>query len=157
MKRLCLLGGLIVSGMFMMAMAGTVSAADGKNCISCHQKKNPGMYLQWKNSAHAENDVGCIDCHQADKKDVDAFKHHGSIIATLVTPKDCSQCHEKQASETMGSYHAHAGEILSSNDAYLAHAAGGQPIAIVGCESCHGGKAEQRHRSFESGWIKRRL
>ena len=32
----------------------------------------------------------------------------------------------------------HAGEILESNDAYLAHAAGGHPITIVGCQSCHG-------------------
>jgi len=111
-------------------------------CVSCHKKENPGLYLQWKNSAHGKNDVGCLDCHEADAKDVDAFKHNGAIIATLVTPKDCGKCHAEIEAETSNSYHAHAGEILDSNDAYLAHAAGGEPIAIVGCETCHGGKVK---------------
>lgn len=126
--------GLVV----LMASASTAFAAS--KCVKCHQEKNPGMYMQWKNSKHAQNDVGCLDCHQADKKDVDAFKHHGAMIATLVTPKDCSQCHEKEAKQAMNSYHSHAGEILESNDAYLAHVAGGKPVVITGCETCHGGK-----------------
>ena len=103
-----------------------------ETCVSCHEKDNPGLYQQWKNSKHGENDIGCIDCHQADKKDVDGYEHHGATIATLVTPKDCSQCHEAEAEQAMNSYHSHAGEILESNDAYLAHAAGGNPVVITG-------------------------
>lgn len=109
-----------------------------EECITCHQKDNPGLYLQWKNSKHGENDVGCLACHEAEEGDVDAYSHHGALVATLVTPKDCGQCHPEIEEQTSNSYHAHAGEILASNDAYLAHAAGGHPIAIVGCESCHG-------------------
>jgi len=120
--------------------AGTALAAT--DCVSCHKQSNPGLYQQWKNSGHGKNDVGCIDCHQAEPEDVDAFQHQGATIATLVTPKDCGKCHPQIEAETSNSYHAHAGEILDSNDAYLAHAAGGQPIAIVGCESCHGGKVK---------------
>jgi hypothetical protein len=41
-----------------------------------------------------------------------------------------------------GSYHATAGQILDSQDAYLAHVAAGNPVAILGCESCHGTKVE---------------
>lgn len=119
-----------------------LSASVADDCISCHQEENPGMYLQWKNSAHGENDIGCLDCHEADAGDVDGFEHNGATVATLVTPKDCGKCHEQQAQETTDSYHAHAGEILESNDAYLAHAAGGLPIVITGCESCHGGKVK---------------
>jgi hydroxylamine dehydrogenase len=137
MKKTRLAGLLLLSGLFW---AGAVYAGTGDNCVSCHEKENPGLYMQWKNSAHAANGVGCIDCHAADKGDADAFAHEGETIATLVTPKDCGKCHEKEEAETSASYHAHAGEILASNDAYLAHAAGGNPIAIVGCESCHGGK-----------------
>ena len=111
-------------------------------CAKCHEKENPGLHAQWKNSAHGREDVGCIDCHAAEKKDADAFKHHGELIATLVTPKDCGQCHEAEAEETMHSYHAKAGEILESKDAFLAHVGGGEPVAIMGCESCHGGKVE---------------
>ena len=118
------------------------NALAAPDCLSCHQDNNPGLYQQWKNSAHGDNDIGCYDCHAADPEDADAFEHNGATIATLVTPKDCGQCHAEIAEQTSNSYHAHAGEILDSNDAYLAHAAGGEPIAMVGCESCHGAKVK---------------
>lgn len=139
MKKVCMLMVLLMSACFFAGYSLADVAAD---CISCHQENNPGMYLQWKNSKHGENDVGCIDCHEAEKTDADAFEHNGALIATLVTPKDCGQCHEEIEKQTSQSYHAHAGEILQSNDAYLAHAVGGHPIVIVGCESCHGGKVK---------------
>ena len=124
--------------MAALMLAGLLAAStafSAPDCASCHAKNNPGLYLQWKESSHAKNGVGCLDCHQADPKDVDAFDHYGVTVATLVTPKDCGKCHAEIEKETSESYHAHAGEILDSNDAYLAHAAGGEPIAIVGCES----------------------
>ncbi|OGL44749.1 MAG: hypothetical protein A2161_14310 [Candidatus Schekmanbacteria bacterium RBG_13_48_7] len=40
------------------------------------------------------------------------------------------------------SHHAKAGLILDSQDAYLAHVAAGQPVAITGCENCHGTKVK---------------
>ncbi len=119
---------------------GATQALAGDKCASCHEKKNPGLHKQWKNSTHAKEGVGCLDCHGADKKDIDAFKHHGSTIATLVTPLDCGKCHEAEAEQTTKSYHAHAGEILESKDAYLAHVAGGKPVVIAGCATCHGSK-----------------
>ncbi len=121
---------------------GASQALAADNCVSCHQKDNPGLYMQWKNSTHAKEGVGCLDCHQADQKDLDAFSHHGATIATLVTPKDCGKCHEAEAEQTTNSYHAHAGEILESADAYLAHAAGGNPVVITGCATCHGSKVK---------------
>lgn len=129
-------------GIWSVIFVGRSWATIASDCISCHQEKNPGLYSQWKNSKHGKNEIGCIDCHSAEDGEADAFDHHGASIATLVTPKDCGGCHPEVAEQTMNSYHAHAGEILESNDAYLAHAAGGHPIAIVGCESCHGGKVK---------------
>ncbi len=108
-------------------------------CMTCHKEKSPGLYKQWYGSSHAQHDVTCISCHGAQKGDADAFMHEGALIATLVTPKDCGQCHEKEAKEVQASYHATAGKILDSKDAYLAHVAGGEPVAITGCENCHGG------------------
>lgn len=120
MKRIC-----SVAILMMTSMLFAVKAFATPQCTSCHKKSNPALYLQWENSAHGKNDIGCQDCHEADPSDVDAFKHNGATIATLVTPKDCGKCHAKIEEETSNSYHAHAGEILDSNDAYLAHAAGG--------------------------------
>ena len=115
--------------------------ASGK-CMTCHKEKSPGLYNQWYNSQHAVHKITCYDCHKADKGDADAFMHYDARIATLVTPKDCGQCHPKETTEVDNSYHATAGQILESADAYLAHAAAGEPVAILGCESCHGGKVQ---------------
>lgn len=121
------------------AAPGTDPAVAGR-CMTCHKEKSPGLYRQWYGSAHARHEVTCLDCHQADRGDADGFSHEGALIATLVTPKDCGRCHQKEAAEVDASYHATAGLILESQDAYMAHAAGGSPVAIAGCESCHGTK-----------------
>jgi len=137
-KAFYFIGGILVLFSFVgFFMYGTSMDSDEK-CISCHKEKTPGLFSQWSGSKHAENDVTCTDCHGADKNDPDAFDDNGVFVATLVTPKDCGQCHEEEAEEVSNSYHASAGEILDSNDAYLAHVAGGSPAAITGCESCHG-------------------
>jgi hypothetical protein len=122
----------------LMAAESEVAGA----CLSCHQDISPGLYNQWSASKHAESDIGCIDCHGAETGEPDAFMHEGALIATLVTPRDCGQCHSTETEEVENSYHAHAGEILDSKDAYLAHVAGGEPAAITGCENCHGAKIE---------------
>ncbi|HPQ39558.1 MAG TPA: multiheme c-type cytochrome [bacterium] len=107
-------------------------------CMTCHKEKSAGLYRQWFTSAHAAHGVTCIDCHRASPGDPDAYEHYDATIATLVTPRDCGACHEKEFNEVAGSHHAKAGQILKSADAYLAHVAAGQPAAIQGCESCHG-------------------
>jgi len=134
---------LIACSLVAFLAGGAVYAAEetvaGK-CMTCHKEKSPGLYKQWYSSEHAKHNVTCVDCHGAARGDADAFDHEGATIATLVTPKDCAACHEKEAKEVQASHHATAGQILESNDAYLAHAAGGLPVVIQGCESCHGGK-----------------
>jgi hypothetical protein len=143
-----------------VALAGPAAAqgdaAEKDPCLTCHQKQSPGLYRQWLDSAHAGSEVGCYDCHQAAEGEPDAFKHMGKYVATLVTPKDCGRCHEKEMNEVESSYHATAGQILDSKDAYLAHVAAGQPVAIIGCESCHGAKVqidpEARNRLSRESW-----
>jgi hydroxylamine dehydrogenase len=114
-------------------------SGDGR-CMVCHKLVSTGLYNQWYESQHAIHDVTCLDCHGARESEEDAFMHHGALIATLVTPRDCGRCHSKEAQEVQNSYHATAGEILDSQDAYLAHVAGGEPAAIAGCENCHGAR-----------------
>jgi hydroxylamine dehydrogenase len=116
--------------------------APAGRCMPCHKEKTPGLYRQWYNSQHAVHNVTCIDCHMASKGEPDAFEHEGALIATLVTPGDCGRCHETEAREVGNSHHAKAGKILDSADAYLAHVTAGHPVAILGCESCHGAKME---------------
>lgn len=135
---------MIHLGIWMVLCVGLVSAelpekgSPAGECMTCHKEKSAGLYRQWFTSAHAKHGVTCIDCHAADKSEPDAYEHYDAYIATLVTPKDCGACHEKEFNEVSGSHHAKAGQILQSKDAYLAHVAAGQPAAIQGCESCHG-------------------
>jgi hypothetical protein len=133
----CLAACLLLSAfpVFSKPVKAALSA-----CAECHKKGNPGLFLQWEKSAHGKNSIDCQDCHGAEKTDIDAFLHHGVFIATLVTPKDCGQCHADEEKQASQSHHAKAGEILESQDAFLAEVAAGHPAAVSGCENCHGGK-----------------
>jgi len=113
-----------------------------QDCIDCHKELMPGLHRQWAASRHGELGVGCLDCHAAAVEDPDGFDHFGIQVATLVTPKDCGTCHTEIAKQVGDSHHATAGRILESEDAYLANVVGGRPVAVAGCESCHGSKVE---------------
>ncbi|MEE9602293.1 MAG: multiheme c-type cytochrome, partial [Thermoguttaceae bacterium] len=138
-----------------------VSPEGSERCVDCHAKETPGIVEQWKGSRHAEKGIGCFECHEAKKGDVDGFNHEGAFIATLVTPRDCSTCHPNEFKEFTASHHAKAGNILHSLDNNLAevvegaqaildvHAAtpgrtfthvDGRAFAYTGCQQCHGSK-----------------
>ena len=87
----------------ILVFAGTSYADDSRvsgKCMTCHKEKSPGLYNQWFDSDHAKHNVTCLDCHKASKSESDAYEHYGAYIATLVTPKDCGVCHQKEAKET---------------------------------------------------------
>ncbi len=120
------------------ALATPLPASEEMECAACHAAVSPGIVEQWKLSRHFENDIGCIDCHRAEAADPDAFEHYGKTIAIIVSPLDCSQCHDKEFEEQKGSHHAKAGQILGSLDNLLGEVIGGQPAVDAGCRQCHG-------------------
>ena len=134
-----------------------------KQCVECHAQSTPGIIDHWKGSRHARKGIGCVECHQAERTDADAFDHYGAIIATVVTPRDCSRCHQKETDQFARSHHAAAGNILASLDNFLAETVEGSrmpfdphsptlgrdalrgPVngmasAQSGCLQCHGSK-----------------
>ena len=98
--------------------------------------------MEWQRSRHAQSGIGCLECHGADKTDIDGWNHHGVQVAALVTPKDCARCHDQEYQQFARSHHAKAGEILASLDNVLAERAAGMPgnnaDAVNGCWQCHG-------------------
>ena len=102
--------------------------ASSKACVDCHRQSSPGIIDHWTGSTHAVKGVGCVECHQAEKSDVDAFNHYGATIATIVTPKDCSRCHKTETDEFIASHHAKAGNILASLDNFLAETVEGARV-----------------------------
>ena len=119
--------------------------------MDCHRKESSAVYGQWGSSKHFRANIGCYECHMADAKDPDAYEHHGEIIATIVTPKDCARCHEREVAEFNASHHAKAARILGSLDNVLAEVVEGNrgfksigfpqgtsAAAVNGCWQCHG-------------------
>lgn len=127
-------------------------SSESEMCVACHSKSGKGKTIvdQWKESKHGKSGIGCLDCHGAAKEDADAFQHNGKTIATIVTPKDCSVCHEKEFKEFAKSHHADAGMIMGSLDNVLAEVVeghtgynnGSNPAASNGCWQCHGSTIE---------------
>ncbi|MEI7869717.1 MAG: multiheme c-type cytochrome [Candidatus Methylumidiphilus sp.] len=129
------------------ATSNTGSSTQSQTCLNCHKALTGGIVNQWKLSSHSNKGVGCYECHQADKGDVDGFEHNGFFIATIVSPKDCSRCHEKESKEFQASHHAEAAKILGSLDNVLAEVVEGNmrhdsPAAVSGCWQCHGSEVK---------------
>jgi hydroxylamine dehydrogenase len=114
----------------------------GQECVDCHMNENPGLYWEWNHSQHGQNGVTCLDCHEANEGEVDAWRHEDSFVSIVVTPKDCSKCHEKEFEEMDGSHHAKAGQILGSLDNLLGEVVGGPAAVNAGCKQCHGSELE---------------
>lgn len=118
-------------------------------CIECHSVSTKGIYQEWGTSKHYRAKVGCFECHQAKKGEVDAYEHGSEIISVIVSPKDCSRCHTKEVQEFSESHHAKAGTILGSLDNFLADIVegdwdfyGGSALTVSGCKQCHGSIVE---------------
>jgi len=128
-----------------------------KECVACHKKNNPGITQQWGASKHYRAKVGCYECHAAEEGEADAFLHDEKkvkkFISIIVSPKDCSNCHEKEVKQNAESHHVKAAAILNSLDNLLAEVVEGNSdfitegfpqgtsaAAVNGCWQCHGSK-----------------
>ncbi len=111
-------------------------------CLECHETEMPAMVKEWRYSRHYGANVGCYECHAAGPDDKDGFEHNGFNIAIIVSPKDCSKCHETEFNEFQKSHHAEAGNILGSLDNVLGEVIEGPMAAVNGCKQCHGSKVE---------------
>ncbi len=129
--------------------------AQTKKCLDCHKTETPVITQQWGASKHYRGNVGCFECHNAEKNDKDAFKHYGEYISTIVSPKDCARCHQKEVSEFEDSHHSKGARILGSLDNRLAEVVegnnqfvtpgfpeGNSSAAVNGCWQCHGSEVK---------------
>lgn len=124
-----------------------IDTAIGKECVSCHNDENPGIIAEWKKSAHSKKNVDCYDCHKAKEGEPGAYAHRKYkdkpvFISTIVSPKRCAVCHEKEVAQQQPSHHAKGGQILASLDNIMGEVIGGPQAVTAGCLQCHGGKVE---------------
>jgi hydroxylamine dehydrogenase len=151
-------GKLLLAGLCMVAAmllhTPVLGAEQQETCLGCHEEVSPGIVAQWRSSSHGEMEITCDYCHQSEKSDLDAFEHNGYTIASIVSPKDCAECHETEYDEQKGSHHAKAGQILGSLDNLLGEVLGGQPAVDAGCRQCHGSvvRVDDSGRPTQDTW-----
>ncbi|MBI5395890.1 MAG: hypothetical protein HZA91_11385 [Verrucomicrobia bacterium] len=130
-----------------------------KACVDCHRKQSPALVMEWEKSRHGLMGIGCAECHTGKQGEERSWLHEGTWVTMLLTPKDCSQCHDQEYKEFSRSHHAKAGEILASLDNVLAEKAAGKPgniaDAVNGCWQCHGAivkfKRDEQGRVLRTG------
>lgn len=147
-----------------LALAATASgqaiglpeiSKQSQECIDCHKKESRALYQMWGASKHYRANVGCYECHMAEKDDSDAITHYDQRIAIVVSPKDCGRCHEREVREFVGSHHSKGARILGSLDNVLAEIVegnsafktpgfpgGNSAAAVNGCWQCHGSQVK---------------
>jgi hypothetical protein len=78
--------------------------ASGK-CAECHIQEHYSIVHEYGLSAHARNNINCLQCHQpaANQSDKD---HHGFKITTQMTAGNCRSCHEPEYEQFAHSRHA---------------------------------------------------
>jgi hypothetical protein len=119
---------------------------DTQTCIDCHASITPGIYKDWERSRHAKSSpamakkktglaltvsskeipeslahiaVGCAECHMTNPDThKDTFEHNGYDIHIVVSPRDCSICHEVEAHEFDQNLMSHAYGNLQNNPVY---------------------------------------
>ncbi|MEW5795610.1 MAG: multiheme c-type cytochrome [Candidatus Zixiibacteriota bacterium] len=143
-QRKTILIGILIMGLAGSAVVGQYRSVPNKlteesaSCIECHESDMPGLVKEWRWSRHYAADVGCFECHAAEPSDPDGFEHNGYNIAIIVSPKDCSKCHQVEFEQFQKSHHADAGAILGSLDNVLGEVVEGPAAAVNGCKQCHG-------------------
>lgn len=123
---------------------------DDRQCIDCHNDVNPGLVGQWRESKHATSGAGCLACHAAQAGDADGWTHEGQLISSVVTPRDCAECHPREAVEFQASHHSSAAMFIGSLDNFLGEVIAGKPAAVMGCQQCHG-SAIKISKQFDDG------
>jgi hydroxylamine dehydrogenase len=121
-----------------------------RTCIDCHKKEDPSIYRMWGESRHYSANVGCFECHGSDRNAPGSFLHYDHFISTVVSPRVCARCHDKQVEEFSASLHASAARIAGS--VAMLHAEmvegasvlktqgtpGGVAPSAITCSKCHG-------------------
>ncbi len=127
---------LIIS--FTKAWGTPVETQNGQ-CLSCHQG---GNRLHWPDSIHAENKVGCADCHNPMQR----LSGSGLLVRQSIS-ETCYQCHQQQRAEFRKRSHMPLPEgKMSCADCHNPHGSSTRPLLKADsvnevCYACH---AERR-------------
>ena len=116
---------IVVAAAVLLMVAGLPEPVSGAkdSCVACHKvsslrvtnKKLYDYYREWRESIHADESVGCHECHGGDPSKQSKKAAHGSpgLSADLRNSpvnyrnvsRTCSKCHEKYYEQYLKSDH----------------------------------------------------
>ena len=107
-----------------------------RRCLECHGDKQ--MHRHAATSAHASNDVGCIDCHSVHKAG------QGEHLLVKSQPELCYGCHAAARADFGRPFHHRVNEgLVQCNDCHNVHGTSGlRQVRTVAsgdaaCLKCH--------------------
>jgi hypothetical protein len=125
----------VLCAVAFIAVPCTGSVADSQ-CGVCH----PVERVAFENSAHAEERIGCEDCHGGDPQSIDLdLAHKGrfdSLGDRLRIPVLCAKCHSDSAKMRPYNLPADQYAIYQTSEHGMAIARGDDRAAV--CSDCHG-------------------
>ena len=64
----------IILGLLCIALSSAYLWAENSDvCIACHGVNSPALVMEWEFSRHGQSKVGCLDCHETERGDVDVL------------------------------------------------------------------------------------
>lgn len=141
---LCVLGltcSVFATTRSSMKVSSDDVVAKNDKCITCHLKEDKSLIVQWQNSTHSIEQVGCYTCHAAKTDDPTGYEHEGAFIKTIISPNDCKFCHSKIVQETENSKHGSAASVMFEMQGTLAamvQSPHGNKEEFASCTQCHG-------------------
>lgn len=126
---------LEISSMNFDSRNDLVIESQSEVCLTCHQ----GDHVNWENSTHAAEDVGCHSCHSV-------HATHDTVLDRLTEIRVCETCHLKEKIEVNKPYRhpVREGAVVCS-DCHDPHGSNG-PVELVmptvneTCFLCHAEK-----------------
>jgi hypothetical protein len=97
---------LLLIALITLITLKTVIVNADEQCITCHNESTPGIIVQYKQSIHFNEEIGCTACHETNEEDSSGFDHSDYRITSVVSPKKCSGCHSQIVEEYSNSKHA---------------------------------------------------
>jgi DmsE family decaheme c-type cytochrome len=117
---------------------GTPIEKQNGQCMACH---TGGNRLHWPSSIHADNQLGCADCHNPMEKN-----SPNGLLTKHTINDTCQTCHQQQRAEFNKRSHMPLPEgKMSCVDCHNPHGSATKPLlkaesANVVCYSCHAEK-----------------
>lgn len=115
----------------LISVGPRLHAAPAPDCVTCHDQFTPQAVMDWRNSRHAEEDIGCDGCHKGDHR---SARDVGNL--KTITAQTCGGCHERQMQQFASGKHAKAWEAAQALPTAHALPMAAGPDA-KGCASCH--------------------